>query len=48
VNLQASFEEEEGDHLIALAMRYADKGRVHEVKQRAAQAGLSHGHRHKH
>lgn len=52
VEMMADFEESEGDHLIALAMRYADKHRIQDAKQRAFQAGLvpskAHGHRHKH
>lgn len=43
VQMMADFEESEGDHLIALAMRFADKSRIQDVKQRAAHAGMVSG-----
>jgi len=49
VQMMADFEESEGDHLIAMAMRFADKARIQDVKQRAAHAGMvsSSANRHK-
>ncbi|KAG7673130.1 hypothetical protein Ndes2526B_g05295 [Nannochloris sp. 'desiccata'] len=41
LEMMADFESAESDHLIALAMRFADKNRIHDVKQRAAQAGIA-------
>ena len=49
MQMMADFEESEGDHLIAMAMRFADKARIQDVKQRAAHAGMvsSSANRHK-
>lgn len=40
MQMMADFEESEGDHLIAMAMRFADKARIQDIKQRAAHAGM--------
>jgi len=40
VEMMADFEESEGDHLIAMAMRYADKQRIHDAKHMSTQMGV--------